>query len=150
MNYKNQFFLAISLQPPKTHGYIRVKDENGNNIMKQINIEQRGTIETMILGVNEEGRTYIRITTIIVEPPATRLNSTWNQVSEYLETTIPDEFSYGVFRKNFIIVGDKSDSLLDAKRSGAHLYGKLIAEGIFNYDELKNTEVWRMYRDKYK
>ena len=150
MNYKNQFFLAIALHPPKTHGYIRVKDEDGNNVMKQINVEQNGTIETMILGVNEEGRTFVKISTIIVEPPVTRLDSTWKEVSNYIETIIPEEYSYGVFRKNFIIVGDKSDTLLDAKCSGAHLFGKLITEGVLNYDELKNTEVWRMYHEKHK
>lgn len=145
---KNKFFVAIALLPPRPYKYEK-RVENNNNVMVKVPCDGKGIIETMVLGVNPDGRTFTRITTNILEPPATRLKSTWDKVVSHIEAS-GAAFFYGVFRKNFIIFDLKSDTLIEAKGADAHLFGKLITENILNYEELKNTEAWRTYHDKYR
>ena len=115
--------------------------------MVKIPCDEKGVIETMVLGVNPDGRTYTRLTTSILEPPATRLHSTWLQVIEHVEKSEAAYF-YGAFRKNFIIFDLKTDTLIEAKGAGTHLFGSLVTNKIVNSEEIKITETWRTYINK--
>lgn len=144
---RNKFFIAVALLPPRSYKYERQKDKDNNNIMVKIPCDEKGVIETMVLGVNPDGRTYTRLTTSILEPPATRLHSTWLQVTEHVEKSEAAYF-YGAFRKNFIIFDLKTDTLIEAKGAGAHIFGSLFTDKMLNSEELKITETWRTYINK--
>ena len=62
---RNKFFIAVALLPPRSYKYERQKDKDNNNIMVKIPCDEKGVIETMVLGVNPEGRTYTRLTSSI-------------------------------------------------------------------------------------
>ena len=135
----NKYYLTTDLRIPRT---IKIKNKVTGKIEER---ETGGNFRIGILHVGADGMTRRRFTSLIVTPPKTRLIETWLRHLDAIEkrTQLNPELEnkFLTYRKTSLIFLKPFDTLLEAKFSGAHLYGAMINNGIIRRDEINSNEI---------
>ena len=135
----NKYYLTTDLRIPRT---IKVKNKVTGEIE---NREIGGNFRIGILYVDANGMTRKRFTSLIVTPPKTRLIETWLRHLDAIEKRTqlnPElEHKFLTYRKTSLIFLKPFDTVLEAKFSGAHLYGAMINNGIILREEINSNEL---------
>ena len=135
----NKYYLTTDLRIPRT---IKIKNKVTGEIEER---ETGGNFRVGILYIGADGMTHRRFTALIVTPPKTRLIETWLRCLDAIDkrTQLNPELvnKFLTYRKTSLIFLKPFDTLLEAKFSGAHLYGAMINNGIIRRDEINSNEL---------